>query len=279
MTFQFDYIRRSDFQAAARRLEVSVPVIKAVAAVEGRNAGFLKGTDLPIILFEGHHFHRLTGGIHHRAAPSISYPKWVRSHYKGGKGEYQRLKTAVELNGDNPDPALKSASWGMFQIMGFNHELAGYDDVRDFVDWMSMGEGYHLQAFVSFIQKTGLAPKLQSGDWADFARGYNGPAFAKNKYDTKIAQQFRIHSMKAQEEAAGETLAVERGDAVELQAALNLAIGAGLATDGWIGQKTIETVRRFQEANGMEPDGVISPALFEALGIDHAPYTETEAGQ
>ena len=44
----------------------------------------------------------------------ISTPSWVRN-YKGGAGEYERLAEAIALN---REAALKSASWGMFQILG-----------------------------------------------------------------------------------------------------------------------------------------------------------------
>ena len=41
-----------------------------------------------------------------------------------------------------------------------------------------------------FIQKSGLVAKLNSQDWADFARTYNGPGFRKNNYDRKMANAF-----------------------------------------------------------------------------------------
>lgn len=272
MAFQYSFITRPDFQKAADTLGVSVPVIKAVAAVEGGNSGFVTGTDLPKILFEGHYFHKLTDGIFDSAAPTISYQKWTSAHYASGKGEYLRLKKAIELNGNNPEPALKSASWGMFQIMGANYELAGYQSVQEFADWMSMGENYQLLAFVSFIKNRGLADELQSGAWTDFARVYNGPGFAKNKYDIKIAEQFRRHKMQAQEEASGVSFSLERGDLVALQTALNMAISAGLVTDGWAGKKTTAAIRKFQSANGLEETGNIDKALCDALGVDCTHY-------
>ena len=72
---------RDDLVAAARELNVSVEVVKAVASVEARGTGFISGTDLPIILFEGHHFHRFTGGRYDKDFPSISYPKWTQRFY------------------------------------------------------------------------------------------------------------------------------------------------------------------------------------------------------
>ncbi|OSP56718.1 N-acetylmuramidase domain-containing protein [Pseudoruegeria sp. SK021] len=275
MAFTYSLISRADFLKAAERLGVSLAVIKAVAAVEGRGSGFINGTDLPKILFEGHHFSRLTGGVFDHKAPSISYPKWTTKNYRNETGEYARLKTAIELNHNVPDPALQSASWGMFQIMGFNHRDAGYSTVTEFVDWMSMGEDYHLEAFVSFIEAKKLGDELRSGKWADFALRYNGRDYAKNKYDTKLAQEFRKHSMIAQEEAGKGTFALERGDLAGLQAALNIAIDAGLATDGWIGPKTQTAIRKFQSSNGMPQTGEIDAALCAALDVDCSHYLNT----
>lgn len=277
MAFQPGFVRRRDYRDAADRLGVGLAVIQAVAAVEGRGSGFIAGTDLPKILFEGHHFHRLTGGVHDGAAPSISYRQWTTEHYRAGKGEYHRLRKAMELDGDAPDAALKSASWGMFQILGSNHRSAGYDSVVEFVDWMSMGERHHLMAFVSFIEAEGLVDELRSQAWTDFARAYNGPLFHRHGYDTRIAQSFRARTLRLQEESTGGMLQLERGDMVQIQAALNLRVDAGLATDGWIGPKTRAAIRKFQAINGLPETGEVDARLGAALEVDLHGYTSPEA--
>jgi hypothetical protein len=38
----------------------------------------------------------------------------------------------------------------------------------------------------NFIKSAGLLDNLQEKDWAGFARGYNGPGYAKNSYDVKL---------------------------------------------------------------------------------------------
>jgi hypothetical protein len=45
--------------------------------------------------------------------PDISNPK--PGGYKGGAGEYSRLEAAMTLD---KEAALKSASWGLAQVMG-----------------------------------------------------------------------------------------------------------------------------------------------------------------
>lgn len=36
--------------------------------------------------------------------------------------------------------------------------------------------------------------ELQRKDWAGFARGYNGPGYAKNRYDIKLANAYKKYS-------------------------------------------------------------------------------------
>ena len=35
-----------------------------------------------------------------------------------------------------------------------------------------------------------MLPALQNRNWADFAKRYNGPAYAQNKYDEKLAKAY-----------------------------------------------------------------------------------------
>jgi hypothetical protein len=39
-----------------------------------------------------------------------------------------------------------------------------------------------------------LLAALQSHDWAAFAKGYNGPGYAKNAYDVKLAEAYERFS-------------------------------------------------------------------------------------
>jgi hypothetical protein len=115
--------------------------------------------------------------------PNVVYPVWDRTQYAGGAAEHTRLAIAMALH---KDAALRSASWGMFQIMGFNHKLAGYSTVSEMVTDYAKGEAAQLLSFLKFITARGLARHLVSGDYAAFARGYNGAGYAQNQYDVKI---------------------------------------------------------------------------------------------
>lgn len=176
-------LARKDFLDDAEKIGCEVEVIMAVAAVESRGGGF-DPEGFPKTLFEGHWFHRLTKGKFSESHPTLSYPKWVKTHYgKTWKQEKERLQQAVALD---RTAALQSASWGMFQIMGFNHAKCGYKTVQQFVTAMCKDENAQLEAFTGFILESGLADELRDKRWADFAKHYNGPAYAVNKYDQKL---------------------------------------------------------------------------------------------
>ena len=171
---------------AAKKLGVSVAAIRAVYKVETHGNAFRSNGD-PKILFERHYFSRFTKGKYDKTHPNISNP------VGGGYGKYReqlgRLKTAVNLD---ENAGYKSASYGAFQIMGSNYKRAGFSILKNFVSsMMSLNEDVHLEAFVNFV----LADKkilkaLQSNDWQSFAKLYNGPEYAKNKYDTKLLNAF-----------------------------------------------------------------------------------------
>lgn len=186
-------LEEADFQKAAEILNVEVAAIKAVQEVEtGGKGGFLK-KEFPAILFEGHIFwnelkkrniqpEKLVYGNE-----DILYPKWTKSYYKGGIAEYERLQRAIAIH---EEAANCSASWGMFQIMGFNYSLCGCESVDLFVSEMKKSEGTQLLLFTTFLRKNGWDKYLRQHDWAEFARHYNGPSYKDNKYDEKIENAY-----------------------------------------------------------------------------------------
>lgn len=188
-------LQPADITAAARALNVSEAHVRTVRDVEAAGAGFANG--LPKVLFEGHIFSRLTGHKFDGAHPAISYPKWDRSKYPGTQdARYQQILDAVALD---PDAAFAAASYGAFQILGQNFKACGFASSFEFVLAQCQTEGAQLLAFVSFLKANGLDDELRTNNWAGFARGYNGSAYAANQYDVKLAKAF------AKEQAAQPT--------------------------------------------------------------------------
>jgi len=165
-------------------LGVSEAEVWAVLTVETRGFGFLPDRR-PQILFERHIFHRLTGGQFDHDFPAISSAS--PGGYAGGSNEFERLDKAMHLDSQ---AAMKSTSWGIGQVMGFNYEVAGYPAVEEMVNAMVRDENAQLMAMAKFITGNHLAGALQRQNWASFARGYNGRDYKRNEYDTRLAAAY-----------------------------------------------------------------------------------------
>ncbi|HIX04170.1 MAG TPA: N-acetylmuramidase family protein [Candidatus Odoribacter faecigallinarum] len=182
-----------DFAAAAERLGTDVPSLRAVHEVETGSSNGFWAPGKPIILFEGHVFWKQLEQRGISPAPlaagneSILYPRWTRRYYGTEREEYARLARALRIH---EEAALMSASWGMFQIMGFNHKACGFASVHDFVRAMSQSPQAQLLAFVGFVEQRGLVPFLREHRWGDFARRYNGPGYVYNRYDLKLREAY-----------------------------------------------------------------------------------------
>ena len=171
-----------DYNDASKILKCEEATIRAVVEVESNGGGFL-ASHRPKILFEAHQFSKLTDHQYDTRYPNISSLKWNKSLYYGGEEEYNRLFIAMSLNSD---AALKAASWGLFQIMGFNCLLCGYSSVANMVTAMYISEGYQLRAFILFLKSTKLDQYLINKDFSRFAAGYNGPGYKNNNYDDRL---------------------------------------------------------------------------------------------
>jgi hypothetical protein len=187
-------ITEQEFIKAAQIIGCEVEVIKAVAEIESRGSGFNRD-GAPKILFEGHWFHRLTKGKYtgNIQYSRISYEKWTRKFYGNQTNEHKRLDQAVKLD---RGAALQSASWGAFQIMGFNYKRCGYDRLQDFINAMFRSEGEHLMAFIGFVKSMKLDDELRNKDWAKFAYSYNGPSYKVNNYDVKMNNAYLKYKKK-----------------------------------------------------------------------------------
>ncbi len=185
------YLGAADLERAADALGVSLAAVRAVNEVESRGHGFLPD-GRPVILFERHVFWKRLEAHGIDPAPlAARYPQLVSKDaggYQGAGAEYMRLATALTLH---RAAALESCSWGAFQIMGYHWNTLEYVSVDDFVGRMKLSEAEQLDAFVRFVKvDKRLVTALKDRKWSTFARLYNGPAYARNLYDAKLAQAF-----------------------------------------------------------------------------------------
>lgn len=189
------FLKGSDYQNAAVRLNVPELNIRAFGATEARGVGFLKNGKAKI-LFERHKMYSYLVKFKGKAYANEQMrlcPNLVNTStggYKGKEAEYTRLSLAKNIH---EEAALMSCSWGQFQIMGENWQDLGYKSVFDFVEQMQTSESLQLEAFIRFIEtKKGLLIALQKEDWDTVFRLYNGPNYKKLGYEAKFLAE-RAH--------------------------------------------------------------------------------------
>lgn len=195
-----DWPSEEAYRRAAATLRCDVAAIKAVAEVEAGPQGAFLPSGEPVILYERHIFHDLTDGRYDGAKASgvPAFCSVISSPSPGGYGpfsaQHARLQAAVALD---RTAALMSASWGLFQILGrYSHET-GHSSLQGFITAMYSGVDAHLGAFVALVQYRRLDDEIRECRWADFARRYNGKAYAKNRYDVKLAAAYAKHAALA----------------------------------------------------------------------------------
>lgn len=182
-----------DYIECAQLLGVEVAIVKAIAEVESGTLGGFLPSGHPTILFEGHIFwnelkkRNKSPEQYVNGNENILYPSWTKKYYKLGESEVLRLEQAIKID---KIAALSSASWGMFQIMGFNYKVCDCYDINDFVTKMKSNCKEQLKLFIKFILNNKLDIYLKKKDWAGFANKYNGLEYAQNQYDIKLEKAY-----------------------------------------------------------------------------------------
>jgi len=184
-------LEADDFSTIASELNVEPAALRAVLSVETGGSGF-DAAGRPKALFERHYFYKMLAPLPDKQAKAIemglAYPKWGEKPYpKGSDAVYAEITAACEID---LDCALRSVSWGLGQIMGNNHKMVGFDSAQSMVEAAMASEMNQLRQMAAFIKAAGLLDELQNKNWAGFAKGYNGPQYAVNKYDTKLADAY-----------------------------------------------------------------------------------------
>lgn len=287
-------LAQGDVGDAARVLGIETAVLLAFLEVEAAGRGF-DSKNRPKMLFEPHVFWRnLSGALRAAAvAAGLAYAKWKRNY---PADSYPRLEKAI---GIAREPAFRSASYGLPQILGENHKAAGFASAEAMFSAMKQGEREQLLAMVTLLKSWGLARHLVGKDftkaesWVPAVERYNGKGFRANNYHGKAAAAYVKHAkgINAQTGAplppkvivpAGAIILEKgmKGEAVRaLQADLE-ALGFRFlqGVDGRFGEETEANVRLFQAGHGLTIDGKAGPKTMKAIasvlaakGGDEAP--------
>jgi hypothetical protein len=123
-------------------------------------------------------------------ALSIAEPKIVHTFeaaysYGSLDEQYSRLVRAGEIN---RAAAIKSCSWGKFQVMGeyYRHLYESAEELEKAQNYCAL---QHLQYFKVFLTKEkNLIDPMKNKDWTRIAQKYNG--MSQIGYDVKIRNAY-----------------------------------------------------------------------------------------
>lgn len=269
--------------AIAGHLNCEVRVLLAILEVESGGDAFDAQGRL-IILPERHIFYRyLPKKLRSRALRRrLATASWSRSNYKdlGQKGSSKRWDLLQRMAQLDEEAALKSASYGAAQIMGFNHKMCGYDNVSDFVRAMADSDAAQINAFVAFLESAGLTGALRERNFEAIARTYNGPGQVR-RYAALMQRAYRRLGGTGDPPFPPGAKALLRlgseGKAVAgLQKRLS-ELGYVVRPDGDFGPATRRAIVGFQVDHGLVTDGIAGPktraALKDAVPINEMPGT------
>lgn len=259
--------------AAARGAGFEPAAILAIADVEsdGRVFARVDGRNEPLIRFEGHYFDRRLSGARRDAARAAGL-----AHPDAGKianppsqtARWAMLQRAAAIDFK---AAHESCSWGIGQVMGAHWAWLGYGSVDALVAEARSGAEGQMRLMLRFIEKAELGQAIRRRDWHAFARGYNGPAHARNRYHARFARAYARYSKRDFSGIAGidnrpsDLRSGMRTPAVtSLQRAL-CALGYPVAVDGIFGPVTENALRHFQRDHGLVPDGIAGPLTQETI--------------
>jgi hypothetical protein len=182
-----------DVRMFAEGLGGKLEQMAAVAEVESRGSGWDSAGRLSC-LYERHYLWKRVA----IKVPLLSDPVpggyTIDADHDGVNDSWEKVADAACKFG--PDKAFECASWGKFQVMGAWWERLGYASALDFVWTLNQSQRAHYDAFARFIRANGLLMAFrrisgQAEDCRAFAKGYNGPAYAKHNYHARIAEAFR----------------------------------------------------------------------------------------
>lgn len=260
-----------EIRRVATELRVEAAALAAVADIESGLTAFamVDGRAEPLIRFEGHYFDRRLSGTMQMKARQQGLASPQAGVVKNPASQAARWWLLTAAASIDRKAAYESTSWGMGQVMGAHWAWLGYASIDALVEQARSGAFGQLRLMARYIDKAGLAEALRRRDWAAFAHGYNGPAYAKNNYHGKLASAYARHATGSMKTAAPTTNLLKRGSQGDnvrsLQIAL-IAAGYTLMADGIFGRATEQAVRAFQARNHLKIDGIAGAATMAALG-------------
>lgn len=257
---------------AAKQENIDPAWVMAVAHIESAGKAFahVNGKLLPLIRWEGHYFDRLlreNKRAQARAAGLASPRAQAVKNPRTQTARYALLERAMKID---EAAAIQSCSWGVFQVMGAHWKFLNFRSPQHLKETATRGIEGQVDLGIRFIKKNKLDRFIKSRDFVAFSRAYNGPAFRKNNYHTKLERWYNYYGGNGTQNNSTYLRLGSKGVRVkELQELLNLAskdvYWHRIETDGDFGPLTEAAVENFQTHKLITVDGVAGPQTMEKL--------------
>ncbi|HEX2020187.1 MAG TPA: N-acetylmuramidase domain-containing protein [Aurantimonas sp.] len=259
--------------AAARRAGeasgVDPAVLLAVALVETRGVALAKvdGRAEPLIRFEGHHFDRLLAAPARQRARAEGLASPRAGAVANPAAQEARWRLFERAAAIDAAAAISATSWGLCQVMGGHWQALGYGSAEALREAARASVDGQFAIGARFLKLGHLDRRLADGDYAGFARRYNGPAYQRNRYDEKIAAAWResrrLLAAPAPDERA--LLRATRGETVRQLQEILQRLGHDIGVDGIFGPATEAALAASLRAFGMGAAGSDDAATLAQL--------------
>lgn len=191
---------------AATAMGFEPRAVRAILKVETGGRGYDKTTGYLLIQFEPSWFRKLMPKSRMQAitAASTAVAKktatpaqvsqlqdWLATQANAVEGQAkERLAYDAACRLDKHAAQL-ATSWGLPQMMGFNHKVCGYSTVEAMIEAFRQSESNQLTAMLRFIKsKPAMAAALKKRDWGVLAYYYNGAGYKAFNYDKRLAKAY-----------------------------------------------------------------------------------------
>lgn len=259
--------------AAAHSAGIDPAGLLAVVEVEADGGRpFESDGRTPCFLYERHVAHREAKRrdcLPAFVAAGLAIPKWDKAtQYRDQAKSAQRLDLMARASAIDKEVACRSASWGLGQTMGNLAERLGFASAVELVDHCGTVEG-QIDCMVREIKSEHLVEALNQGDYAHFARIYNGAGYAANHYDTRLADAAkraarRLDRMQSPPGNAAPELSEDEVRRVQ-ERLRDLGYHGVGAVDGLIGSNTVGAISAFQAHEGLAVNGALDAPTRDAL--------------
>lgn len=269
-----------EIEKVAHEEGIDPAALLAIAEVEsgGRAFAYIGGKKEPLIRFEGHYFDRLLNAADREKARKAGLSSPKAGLIKNPDSQADRWRLLEKTMGIDKAAALQSISWGIGQVMGSHYKALGYASVDAMVQEARGSIAGQMRLMMRFIRQNDLVTYIEKNDWAGFARRYNGPAYKKNSYDTRLAAAYARHSNGRLKRSVSKLLklggekpylrAFSLANDVEAVRSLQqmlTAAGYAVQSDGVFGVETDRALRQFQMQQKLTVDGVYGAKSRAAL--------------